>query len=156
MQDLFTAIWHENVPRASWRAGESYRDYRGRFRGAFRTWAKAMYADQVVLTNLLRLGFGGADTPAKALGAAMHTYNDHAKQNRKDKRENRKTELQEYTAQMIRRALRFGSICEEDLTAHQRRLLRRLQAGELRMPKPDLQREDIVTKLARLQGYTFQ
>ena len=130
--------------------------YRQRFRGAFRTWAKAMYADQVVLTNLLRLGFGGADTPAKALGAAMHTYNDHAKQNRKDKRENKETERQEYTAREIRRALRFGNISEGALTPHQRRSLQRLHAGELRLPKPDLQKEDIVTKLARLQGYTFQ
>ena len=156
MKDVFTAIWHENVPGASQRARESRRDYRERIRGAFRTWAKAMYADQVVLTNLLRLGFGGAVTPDISLGAAMHTYNDHAKQNRKDKRENRKTERQEYTARKIRRALRFGNISEQALTAHQRGLLRRLQAGELRMPKPDLQREDIVTKLARLQGYTFQ
>ena len=28
-----------------------------------------------MLTNVLRLGLGGADTPAKALGAAMHAYN---------------------------------------------------------------------------------
>ena len=35
----------------------------------------------------------GADTPVKALGAAMHTYNDHAKKNRKDKEDNRTTEL---------------------------------------------------------------
>ena len=45
----------------------------------------------VVFSNLLRFGCGGADTPAKALGAAMHTYNGHAKQNRKDEEENRKT-----------------------------------------------------------------
>ena len=86
----------------------------------------------------------------------MRARNGHAKQNRKDKRENMETELQEYTARKTWRALRFGNISEEALTAHQRGLLRRLQAGELRMPKPDLQREDIGTKLARLQGYTFQ
>ena len=34
-----------------------------------------MYADQVVLTNVLRLGLGGVDTPAEALGAAMHAHN---------------------------------------------------------------------------------
>ena len=79
MKDVFTAIWHENVPGASQRAGESHMDYRARFRGAFRTWAKAMYADQVVLTNLLRLGFGGADTPAKALGAPK-TRRGHARE----------------------------------------------------------------------------
>ena len=86
----------------------------------------------------------------------MRAYNEHAKQKREDKRDNRKTELQEYTARKIRRALRFGNISEGALTPHQRRLLQRLHAGELRLPKPDLQREDIVTKLARLQGYTFQ
>ena len=127
-----------------------------RFRGAFRTWAKAMYADQVVLTNLLRLGFGGADTPTTSLGAAMHTYNDDAEQKREEKRENRATERKEYTARKIRRAVRFGKISAESLTAHQGELLRQLQEGKLRMPKPDLQREDIVTKLARLQGYTLQ
>ena len=86
----------------------------------------------------------------------MRAHNDRAKQNRKDKRENRKTELQEYTARKTRRALRFGYMSEETLKAQQRGLLQRLQAGELRMPKPDLQREGIATKLARLQGYTFQ
>ena len=156
MQDVFTAIWHENVPGARQRAKESNRQYRARFRGAFRTWAKAMYADQAALTNLLRFGFGGADTPAKALGAAVRMRTGHAKQNRKDQRDNRKTELQEYTARKIRRALRFGNMSEETLTAHQRGLLRRIQAGELRMPKPDLQREGVVTKLARLQGCAFQ
>ena len=115
-----------------------------------------MYADQVVLTHLLRFGFDGADTPAKALGAAMHARNDHAKQNRKDKSKNRETERQAFTALKIRRALRFGNMSEAALTGHQRELLRRIHAGKLRMPKPDLQREDIVTKLARLQGYTFQ
>ena len=115
-----------------------------------------MYAHEMVLTKLLRFGLSGAGTPAKLLGAAIHAHNDHAKQNRKDKTENRTTERQEYAARKIRRALRFGSISEDALPAHQRGLLRRLQAGELRMPKPDLQREDIVTKLAWLQGYTFQ
>ena len=28
-----------------------------------------------MLANVLRLGFGGADTPAKALGAGMHAHN---------------------------------------------------------------------------------
>ena len=97
----------------------------------------------------------GADTPAKVLGAAMHTYNDHAKKNRKDTEENMTMEHQEYTARKIRRALRFKTISEEALATHQRELLRRLQAGELRMPKTKLPRDDIVAKLALLQGYTF-
>ena len=37
MKDVFTAIWHENVPGASQRAGERNRHYRERFRAAFRT-----------------------------------------------------------------------------------------------------------------------
>ena len=156
MKDVFTAIWHNNEPGASQCAGESNRQYRARFRGAFRTWAKAMYADEAVLTNLLKLGLGGADAPAEALGRAMRARSDHAKQNRQDNMENKETELQEYTARKTRRALRFGNMSEETLTSHQRGLLHRLQAGALRMPKPDLQREGIVTKLARLQGYTFQ
>ena len=80
------------MPGASWRSKETWSHYRKRFRGALHTWAKAMYGDQAVLTNLLRYGFTACcpDTPAKALGTAMHMYNDHAKQNREDKRENRK------------------------------------------------------------------
>ena len=144
IKDVFAAIWHNNVTGASQCAGESNKQYRGRFRGAFRAWAKALYADEAVLNELLKFGFGSADTPAKALGRAMRAHNDHAKQNRKDNMENRETELQEYTARKTRRALRFGNMSEEALTAHQRGLLQRLQAGELRMPKPDL------------QGYTFQ
>ena len=104
-------------------------------RGAFRTWAKAMYADKVVLTNLLRFGFSGADTPAKLLGTAIHAHNDHTKQNRKDKNDNRKTELQEYSARKVRRALRFGKITEASLTPYQKDMLRRLKAGELRIQK---------------------
>ena len=62
---------------------------------------------------------------------------------------------EENTAQKIQRAVRFGHISEEALTEHEGDLLRRLKAGELRMPKPDQQRDDIVAKLARLQGQTF-
>ena len=50
-----------------------------------------------MLSGLLKFGFGGADTPAKALGATMHSYNEDAKKNRKDKEENMKTERLQYT-----------------------------------------------------------
>ena len=156
MKDEFSAIWFKNVPRARKRAGEHPRDYRKRFRGAFRTWAKAMYADEVVLTNLLRFGFSGADTPAKLLGTAIHAHNEHAKQNRKDKKHNRITELQEHYARKVRRALRFGKITEKALTPYDNDMLRRLEAGELRIRKPEMEREDFATKLTRLQGHIFQ
>eukprot|EP00959_Pyramimonas_sp_CCMP1952_P304548 6373727-Pyramimonas_sp.AAC.1 len=42
MKDVFQAIWHDNVPGASQRAGETPRQYRARFREAFRTWAKSI------------------------------------------------------------------------------------------------------------------
>ena len=51
--------------------------------------------------------------------------------------------------------MRFGYISEEALTGHEGDLLRRLKAGELPMPKPDQQRDDIVAKLALLQGRTY-
>ena len=86
----------------------------------------------------------------------MHLHDDHAKQSRKEKKENRTTALEEYAARKIRRAVRFGSMPEDALTERQNCLLQRLKAGQLRMPKPDPQREGIVTKLARLQDFTFQ
>ena len=119
MKDAFSAIWCKNVPGESkQQAGENNKDYRKRFRGAFHMWATAMYADEVVLTNLLRQGFSGADTPAKLLGTAIHAHNDHTKQNRKDKNDNRKTELQEYSARKVRRALRFGATRSSRGTIH--------------------------------------
>ena len=143
------------MPGASWRSKETWSHYRKRFRGALHTWAKAMYGDQAVLTNLLRYGFTACcpDTPAKALGTAIHLLNDHAKQNRKDKSDNRKTELQEYQARKVRRALRFGKITVADLTADQKEMLRQLNAGELRKR---VEKEDFASKLVRVQGHMLQ
>ena len=106
----------------------------------------------MVLTNLLRLGFSGADTPAKLLGAMLRAHNDHTQQNRTGKSDNRNTELEEHFARKVRRALRFGKLTNEALTPYQKDMLRRLQAGELRIQN----REEFATKLTQLLGHAAQ
>ena len=143
-------IWRQNC-----RGTSEWQYSRDAFRGAFRTWKKAVYGHANVLVNLLRNGFstgdGGADTPARALAVKMHAREMGAQEQRQERRTRDEQELANFKAFMLWRDVRFRSLRREDLTSAQEETLRKLKAGELtcRQAEPKV---DIGTKLARLLG----
>ena len=155
----FARIWTENSPGTAARGQhEDNRQYRGRTRGAFRTWQKAVYGHANVVTALLkhglRTGDGGADTPATAaaaLGNAMRVQAETAAEEREENVARTEQATQYRDALRTRRALRFGRLTEDELTTTQAEDLQRLKSGELTAPRAREQ-GDIATKLARSLG----